>query len=292
MKRLAGWLNPPEGAWQRRALSTTAGKFKMKFLLTITVLSMSAPAWAQRGGSPASASSGYLTGADAPDVARVVPPAPSTGDARFVADMTIFHNTRSLEGSKRWELALADDDVSTAGLLHVFRCALGVTLTRENAPKVTTLITRADVDSNAASRRLKELYRHKRPFQVADGEVCLSRVGKAALEESPDYPSGHATAAWETGLILAELAPDAAGALLARARAFGESRVVCGVHNASAVEAGRMTATVIFAVQNDSRAFHADLEAARAELAALRAASKTKPEGCALEAEVLSKSPY
>jgi hypothetical protein len=36
--------------------------------------------------------------------------------------------------------------------------------------------------------------------------------------------------------------------ILARARAFGESRVVCGVHNASAVEAGSMTDTAVFAV--------------------------------------------
>lgn len=261
--------------------------------LTITCLTlMSTLVWAQRGGSPATARSGYLTPADTPDAARIVPPAPSTGDARFVADMTIFRNTRSLEGSKRWALALSDDDVSIAGLFHAFRCALGLTLTRDTAPKVTALITRANVDSNAASKRLKDLYQHKRPFQVAEGNVCLSPEGKAALEKSPDYPSGHTTASWEAGLILAELAPDAATDLLARARAFGQSRVVCGVHNASAVEAGWMTATVIFAAQNASAAFHADLEEARTELVALRATSKTKPAGCTLETEVLSRSAY
>ena len=58
---------------------------------------------------------------------------------------------RSLEGSKRWALALSDDDVSIAGLFHAFRCALGFTLTRENAPKVTALITRANIDSRKRS---------------------------------------------------------------------------------------------------------------------------------------------
>ena len=67
---------------------------------------------------------------------------------------------------------------------------------------------------------------------------------------------------------------------------------MCGVHNASAVEAGWMTATVIFAAQNASVAFHADLEAARTELAALRATSKRKPEGCVQEAEALSRNAY
>lgn len=258
--------------------------------LAITSLTlMSALMWAQGDGSHGS---GYLTAADMPDVARIVPPAPSTGDARFVADMTIFRNTRSLEGSKRWSLALSDDDVSLAGLFHAFRCALGLTLTRENAPNVAALIKRANIDSTTASRRLKDLYQHKRPFQVVKGNVCLSPQGKAALESVPDYPSGHTAASWETGLILAELAPDAASDLLARARAFGQSRVVCGVHNSSAVEAAWMTATVIFAAQNASPIFRADLEAARTELAALRATSKTKPEGCALETETLSSKAY
>jgi acid phosphatase (class A) len=264
----------------------------MTHMLRLAITSMtlmSALAWAQRDASPGS---GYLTPADMPDVARIVPPAPSTGDARFVADMTIFWNTRSLEGSKRWALALSDDDLSIAGLFRAFRCALGLALTPENAPKVTALIQRATIDSSAASKRLKDLYRHKRPFQVTDGDVCLSPQGKAALEAVPDYPSGHTTASWETSLILAELAPDAATGLLARARAYGQSRVVCGVHNSSAVEAGWMTATAIFAAQNASAAFHADLEAARIELAALRATSKTKPEGCALESEILSSNPY
>ena len=52
-----------------------------------------------------------------------------------------------------------------------------------------------------------------------------------------------------------------------------------------------MTATAIFAAQNASPAFRADVEAARSELAALRANS-AKPEGCALEEKTLSKNPY
>ena len=226
-----------------------------------------------------------------PDVVRIVPPAPATGDNRFTADMAIFHSTRALEGSPRWTLAQSDDNVSLAGLYKAFSCSLGITLTRDNAPKTNALISRANQDSSVASNILKQLYQHKRPFQVDEANVCVSPQGKAALEKSPDYPSGHTTGGWETGLVLSELAPDAATAILARARAFGQSRVVCGVHNASAVEAGWMTATAIFAAQNASPAFRADVEAARSELAALRANS-AKPEGCALEEKTLSKNPY
>jgi acid phosphatase (class A) len=251
-----------------------------------------ASVFAQQTTPPAGVRAGYLKPSDTPDVARIVLPAPETDDPRFIADMSIFRATRALEGSARWALAQADDNVSIAGLFQAFRCALGVTLTRENAPKVTALVTRANIDSSAASRLLKDLYQHKRPFQVAEGNVCLSSQGKAALEKSPDYPSGHTTAAWETGLILAELAPSAATDLMARARAFGQSRVVCGVHNESAVEAGWMTATLIFAAQVANPDVRADLAEARAELDKLRADLKAKPDGCSVEAETLSKKPY
>jgi len=235
---------------------------------------------------------GYLKPEQMPEVARIVPPAPTSGDARFTEDMAIYHATRQLEGSPRWALAQSDDNVSTAGLYQAFSCSLGVTLTRETAPKVTALLTRANSDAGAASNVLKQLYQHKRPFQLDDAHVCLSSQGKTALERSPDYPSGHTTAAWEAGLILSELAPDAATGILARARAFGQSRVVCGVHNASAVDAGWMTATAVFAVQNASPEFRADVEAAKAELAQLRSPIKAKAESCALETQTLSKNPW
>jgi acid phosphatase (class A) len=235
---------------------------------------------------------GYLTPEETSNVVRIVPPAPATGDARYQADMSIFHATRSLDGSSRWILAQSDDNLSIAGLLHAFRCALGLTLTPEKAPKLVALLTRANSDAYAAAGAIKTRYQHKRPFQVAEGDVCLSPQGKAALELSPDYPSGHTALSWETGLVLAELDPEAAADILARARAFGQSRVVCGVHNASAVEAGWMTATSVFAEQQDSPEFHRDFDAARAELAELRALAKPKPAACQAEAETLSKNPY
>jgi acid phosphatase (class A) len=235
---------------------------------------------------------GYLIATQIAGVEKIVPPAPSMGDPRYRADMAVFHETRSLAGSPRWKLAQSDDNLSIAGLLHAFQCSLGLDLTPERAPKLANLLSRSYSDAGAASNTIKFRYGHKRPFQVGEGDVCVSPDAKAALERSPDYPSGHATLSWEAGLILAELVPESADGVLARARAFGQSRVVCGVHNLSAVEAGWMTASAVFAVEQSSAAFRVDLEAARSEIAAFRAASKTRPQGCEAEAETLSQSPY
>jgi acid phosphatase (class A) len=259
--------------------------FSLILIAAVRAIAGQAPA-------PTPSRSGYLAQEQVPDVIHIVPPAPLVGDARYTADLAIFRATRSLEGSDRWVLALSDDNVSTQGLMNAFSCALGVTPTAENAPRLRGLITRANADTLRAAVALKRQYQHKRPFQVAEGKVCLSDRGRAALETDPDYPSGHTAASWEIGLLFAELAPDAASAVLTRARAFGESRIVCGVHNASAVEAGRLTATAVFAAQHGSPDFRADAEAARAELALLRARAAERPASCAVEAATLASRPY
>ncbi|MEO8098148.1 MAG: phosphatase PAP2 family protein [Acidobacteriota bacterium] len=236
------------------------------------------------------ARTGYLSSAQMPDIVRIVPAAPSPGDSRDAADQAIFRATRSLEGSPRWTLARADDDFTAAGVLKALSCALGASVTNTTAPLTTALIARVNVDTTAAATVLKDKYQRKRPFQVAEGNICIPRT--AALERSPDYPSGHATIGWGAGLVLAELAPDAASNILARARAYGESRVVCGAHNLTAVEAGWSVASVVIAAVHGSTAFRADADAARAELAALRGASTATLQGCALEADTLSKKPF
>jgi acid phosphatase (class A) len=170
-------------------------------------------------------------------------------------------------------------------------CSLGVRVTPDKAPLVTSLVMRANADAFRASNVLKDFYQHKRPYQVVDGPVCVTPETKEILTRNPDYPSGHTTAGWETGLVLSQLAPQRTTQILARARAFGQSRVVCGVHNLSAVEAGWMTATAVFTAQLSSDEFQAAVKAAKAELATVRDAGSVDPAMCAREAALL-EDPY
>ena len=260
-------------------------------LLAMALLWASGPAWGQTPPSRP-AVIGFLSSTQLPDVIRIVPAAPAPDDSRFVADMAVYRATRVFQDSPRWALAQSDDDVTTAGLFKAFRCVLGANITPDNAPQLTALVRRANADSSRASTVLKEFYQHKRPFQVVDGPVCVSPETKAALSRNPDYPSGHTTASWETGLVLSAVVPERTTAMLTRARAYGQSRVVCGVHNLSAVEAGWMTATAVFAAQQGSDEFRQAVTAARAELSALRGAGSVDPAVCAAEAALIAKDPY
>ncbi|MBS0411826.1 MAG: phosphatase PAP2 family protein [Proteobacteria bacterium] len=232
----------------------------------------------------------YLTDR-APDTARILPPAPTSGSPRGVADRAIFKATRALQGSPRWSLAQNDADERAPAMLADFSCATGARLTETDAPRLVALLHRMRLDVVTAVNKPKDLYRRQRPFLIDKGDICVARTPALAL--SPDYPSGHSTWGWTVGLVLAEAAPDRAAEILNRARAFGESRVVCGVHNASAIEAARTNAAALFSVLNADPAFRADLDAVRAELAAARAAGPAPDAGaCQAEAALTTKSPW
>jgi acid phosphatase (class A) len=233
-----------------------------------------------------------LTAETRPDVLKLVPASPKADDPQDKADQATFRATRSLEGSPRWAMALADNTITQPAVMKGFQCALGIGLTAENAPKTLALLRKANIDTGAAANLLKNTFKRKRPFETMEGAVCLSANDAANLAKgSPDYPSGHSTYGWTLGLILAELMPDRATAILGRARAFGDSRTVCGVHSVSAVNAGRQTATVVLTAMHGVAAFRTDMDAARAELEALRAQPVPEAEWCPLERTTLAGSP-
>ena len=232
---------------------------------------------------------GYLDAASAPDTTVILPHAPVKGTARYEADRKIFLRTRKLNGSARWQMAVNDDDYFDPAMAKDFTCALGVTINPTDEPHLTALITRMGADLGRAGRDAKNFNKRKRPFLIDKGKTCVAIT--PAFAKSFDYPSGHSTYSWGLGLVLAEIAPDRATRVLARARAYGESRVVCGVHNASAVDAGRTEASIVIAALHSSAEFRADLDAARTELAAARAKA-TPPANCDAENALVAQLLY
>ena len=236
---------------------------------------------------------GYLTPGTAPDILRVLPPPPAEGDVRDNADLAVFRSTRRFAGSPRWTMAQRDNAAGTPAMLQAFSCALDAVISPADAPALVRLLSQSNVDAGISSNSAKNAWKRKRPYQREAGAVCLGQTEVERLASaSPDYPSGHATAGWMVGRLLAEVAPDRATEILERARLFGESRVVCGVHHVTAVEAGRLTAESVLAALHSVPAFRSDLDAAREEVSRLRAQAKPNPQSCSADAAALAERPY
>jgi acid phosphatase (class A) len=258
-------------------------------LLTILALLVAAEAAAQT----APRRVGYLPPGAAPDILRVLPPPPAEGDSRDAADLAVFRSSRRFRGTARWVVAQRDNAAGTPAMLQTFSCALDAVIAPADAPALVRLLSQANVDAGAASTAAKITWRRKRPFERDAGGVCLpAEEAERLARASPDYPSGHATAGWMTGRLLAQVAPDRATEILERARMYGESRVVCGLHHVTAVEAGRLTAEGVLATLHGVASFRNDLEAAREEVSRLRLKAKPDAQACSADATALAERPY
>lgn len=256
---------------------------KIALLPSLAVFAVAGAALAQDRPAP----QGYLP-PNSVDLVRVIPPAPSKGDIRYETDRKIFKAMEKKVGGERWRYAVADIKADTPTMLHDFECAAGFLLDTKALPATSKLLATASIDTNSANNAAKEHWQRLRPFWIDKGETCEP---KDELGKSFDYPSGHSTKGWTLGLLLAELLPDRANAILTRARAYGESRIVCRVHNMSAVENGRLGAAVTLDQVRTQAAFQRDLAAARIELAAARAqASKPDAGRCSAEMTALEPS--
>ena len=127
-----------------------------------------------------------------------------------------------------------------------------------------------------------------RPFAVNREPICATDEGKPYIKGG-SFPSGHTATGWAWALILSEISPEQTDAILARGRTFGESRMICNVHWQSDVIEGRFMGAATVARLHADPTFRADLEAAKAELAAVRAKGLKPQRDCAAEAEVMAK---
>ena len=229
---------------------------------------------------------GYL-GKDLPDSLQLLPAPPAEGTAAFDHDKAVSRASQRLRGSRRFAQATVDADLTFPRVASTFACALAVPITQEKSPRLYQLLRRVLTDAGLATYRAKDHYKRTRPF-VHYTEGTCAPADEEKLRGDGSYPSGHTSIGWAWALILTELAPERADALLARGRSFGESRLVCNAHWQSDVLEGRAVAAGAVAKLHSNPDFKADLAAAGREIQALRASAEAPNADCAAEATALA----
>lgn len=234
---------------------------------------------------------GYLKPEERPDSVMFLPPPPALGSAAEAVDQEVAKAALALQGSDRFKLATIDADLTFPNAAGAFTCVIGAPITAEDTPTLFKLLHRAETDAGAATAGAKDKYSHARPFMLDSQPTCTPKA-ETALRSSGSYPSGHTSIGWAWAEILAEIAPDRADAILARGRAFGESRLVCNVHWASDVDEGRVVGAATVVRLHANAEFRADLQAAQSELQAVRDKGLKPQRDCDFEAQALKSTPW
>lgn len=272
---------------------TNLNKAGVGLLLVSSLLGIASCQQLNTGSKPAAVAeirpgilAGYLTAPNQADSLALVPPPPALGSAAMALDEAVSRQRLTEQGSARWQLAMADADLSFPAAAGTFSCAVKAPITEQQTPFLYQLLRRTLADAGLSTSAAKNHYQRKRPFMVNHAAICTP-AEQASLEKNGSYPSGHTAIGWAWALILSEIAPAQADAILARGIAFGESRNVCNVHWHSDVIQGRVMAAATVARLHADPVFVADLAKAKAELATQQARGLAPTRDCASEAAAL-----
>ncbi|SDE90681.1 phosphatase PAP2 family protein [Terriglobus roseus] len=175
------------------------------------------------------------------------------------SELRELHAIESHRTNAQVAAAQADDAEED---IFVYHTIFGASFTAKNLPILAALSTDVHNEESVASVPLKTVFSRPRPYQA---DKTLHPVCKLT-EASNSYPSGHTLSGYLEGYTLAELIPSRRDEILARTDDYAHNRLVCGVHYASDLAAGRQLAAVLFGSLMSNPAFRQRLDAAREEL--------------------------
>ena len=207
---------------------------------------------------------------------ELLPPPPQPGSAQFNYDEAQYKVGKHQSITHRGKQAAEDANLGGVGLSNAFSDAFGIKISKEETPEIYTLISRMQEDAgDLSTRSAKNYYMRMRPFMLF-GEQSLTPGAEKWLATNGSYPSGHTAIGWATALVLAEINIDRQNEILKRGFEFGQSRVICGVHYQSDVDAGRVVASGLVARLHADEGFCTQLAKAKKEFAKLKKAGKVK----------------
>lgn len=209
----------------------------------------------------------YLKNAQAIDSLALLPPPPAVGSIAFLNDQAMYEQGRLQRSTERGKLAAEDANLSSGGVANAFSGAFGSPITAKETPELHKLLTNMIEDAgDLATRSAKEHYMRIRPFAFYGVPTC-NTTEQDKLAKNGSYPSGHTSIGWATALVLSEINPERQNEILKRGYDLGQSRVICGYHWQSDVDAARIVGSAVVATLHTNPAFQQQLQKAKDEFA-------------------------
>lgn len=208
---------------------------------------------------------------------KLLPPPPAANSIFFLNDKAQYDWGKLLRDTPRGDQAVRDARVGGNGVPMAFSEAFGIEISKEKTPEIHKLVINMREDAgDLATRHAKEHYMRVRPFSFFKENTCNPEQ-QQELSTNGSYPSGHTAIGWATALVLAEINPARQNEILERGYEMGQSRVICGYHFQSDVDAARLVASAVVARLHANEAFMKQLEKAKKEFAQLEKAGAVKP---------------
>lgn len=207
----------------------------------------------------------------------LLPPPPEAGTILFLYDKERYDWGKLQRDTPRGDQAAQDARVDGNGVPLAFSEAFGIEISKEKTPEIHKLIINMREDAgDLATRQAKNHYMRVRPFSFFNEMTCNPEQQKE-LSTNGSYPSGHTAIGWATALVLSEINPDRQNEILKRGFEMGQSRVICGYHFQSDVDAARIVSSAVVARLHANDAFMKQLNKAKAEFAKLQKAGAVQP---------------
>ena len=232
---------------------------KMNFWLLAAVLFLgcSTALWGQNAKA-------YIPVEQLPDLIQCLPAPPAKDSPAFQYDKQRYKwGKQQRKNAERAAIAKRDAVWTDEALMTEFSVPFGMELSAQKTPAIWNVVVRGYRTVNEMRVAPKAFYLRIRPFEYFKEPTLTGEDD--ALRGEGSYPSGHTMRATAAALILAQINPEAANAIYARAWEAGESRVIAGAHWQSDVDATRVGAAFGVSVLQTSPEFQADLAAAREE---------------------------
>ena len=206
---------------------------------------------------------GFLKPSGMYDPAHYLPPPPAPGSPRALAELAEVKRLMA-EATPEQIAQAKSDDGSENGI--IFGVVLGPGWDLSKLPATAKVINEVTGTEGPFSDIAKQEFKRDRPW-IVDPSLQTCAAHKPSQDHA-SYPSGHATVGYGMGIVLANLMPSHAQAILGRSAQFAENRVICGMHFRSDIVAGQQFGTIMAIRLMQNPQFQADMNAARAELSA------------------------
>ncbi|QWU99452.1 acid phosphatase [Francisella salimarina] len=230
------------------------------------------------------AGDGFLSKDELPNSLAILPPPPvmtpmagsNVSYPAFAEDQEIsksifiektFFNGEQISQT-RLDQAVSDADTEVETFVNAFIDPLDIPNKQSikqlliNNPD---LIKKVTYDGKNSTEAAKNAYARERPYSFYNEAVCTGDP-----DPHHSYPSAHSTRGMVVAYTIADLLPSQYRAqILVRGMDYGDSRVICGAHWRSDIQAGRTMANAVYSMLKTNDSFNNEFNRMKQQIDAL-----------------------